>query len=338
MPAIKNNESQCPAPGPAATPPPDSNRERQVSAEIVEQLRKELSLTSRRAGMAEVATGTLHNVGNVVNSISVSANLVTARLRDSRVTNIVKALALLREHRDELAAFLTDDPKGKVLPSYLETLADHFAVEQTEMLREMSNLSRNVEHVREIVSMQQSYAKMCGVVETLQVSELVEDSLRMNLGAFERHGILITREFTQAPPVTVDKHKVLQILINLMRNAKYALDEQAPAQKRLTLKVAPDSKGYVQVSVRDNGLGIAAENLQRIFDRGFTTKRDGHGFGLHSGALAAREMGGCLTAQSDGPGQGATFRLKLPVAQTQPENPNSRDANRSATRADCFRS
>jgi signal transduction histidine kinase len=335
---VRKNICASQNPAPVAEPSAGEAREREVTAEIVAQLRHELSLTSQRAGMAEVATGTLHNVGNVLNSISVSATLLSARLRDSRVQNITKALALLREHRQDLAAFLTDDPKGRVLPGYLETLADHFASEQAEMVREMEDLGRNVEHVKEIVAMQQSYAKMCGVVETLQVSELVEDSLRMNLGAFERHGITIQRDFKQVPVVVVDKHKVLQILINLIRNAKYAMDEQAPAQKRLHLQVARGAPGYVLIRVCDNGVGITAGNLKRLFDRGFTTKRDGHGFGLHSGALAAQEMGGCLRAHSDGPGLGATFCLELPIAKAEAENPNYSNANSSTSSAPCSKS
>jgi signal transduction histidine kinase len=329
---VRSDEVNASPAAAAATASEPGQREThacEVTAAILAQLRKELSLTSRRAGMAEVATGTLHNVGNVLNSISVSAGLVTAQLRDSRVGHLSKALGLLREHRQDVASYLTSDPKGKMLPSYLETLAEHFAAEQASMLKEMEDLGRNLEHIKEIVAMQQSYAKMCGVVETLPVSELVEDALRMNLGAFQRHGITIIRQFTPVSPVTVDKHKVLQILINLMRNAKYAMDEAALAEKRLTLTIAPDSQGQVLVSVRDNGIGIAPENLKRIFDHGFTTKRDGHGFGLHSGAQAARELGGRLTAYSDGLGKGALFCLQLPAAHTQPDHPNHNHANPS---------
>lgn len=291
--------------------------ERRRAEEIVEQLRKELSDVSRQASMAEVATGTLHNVGNVLTSISVSASLVGQRLRESRVNNIAKALAMLREHRGDLARFLTEDSKGKMLPGYLETLADHLAAENEEILREMDNLGRNLEHVKEIVALQQNYAQVLGVSETLPISELVEDALCMNLGAFERHHITIIREFSDVPPVTVDKHKVLQILINLMRNAKYAMDELNPPEKRLTVSIAPAANGRVAVSVRDNGIGIAPEKLPCLFNRGFTTKRDGHGFGLHSGALAAKEMDGELRGSSDGIGKGATFCLELPVAKAQ---------------------
>jgi PAS domain S-box-containing protein len=287
----------------------------------VESLHKELLLTSHQAGMAEVATGVLHNVGNVLNSVNVSATLLSDRLRGCPAQNIIKALDLVREHQANLAAYLADDPKGKLLPGYLQTLAEHLAGEQKEMMEEFEGLAKNIEHIKEIVAMQQNYARLCGVVETLPAAELVEDAIRLNLGAFERHGITVVRDFRPVPPVTVDKHKVLQILVNLLRNAKYALDEQGPPEKRLTLRIEPRGPERIGISICDNGIGIAPENLTRIFGHGFTTRRDGHGFGLHSGALAAKQMGGELTAASDGLGAGATFCLELPVPQPEPEGP-----------------
>jgi C4-dicarboxylate-specific signal transduction histidine kinase len=107
---------------------------------------------------------------------------------------------------------------------------------------------------------------------------------------------------------------VLQILVNLIRNAKYAMDESGKSDKTLTVLIRANGKTSVKIQVRDNGTGVARENLVRIFQHGFTTKKDGHGFGLHSGANAAKEMGGKLTVHSDGPGTGATFTLDLPVA------------------------
>ena len=119
------------------------------------------------------------------------------------------------------------------------------------------------------------------------------------------------------PAVLADKHKVLQILVNLLRNAKHALEEGGGGDKRLKLRVGINGERRVKISVSDNGVGIAPEHLSRIFEHGFTTRKEGHGFGLHSGALAAREMGGSLGAHSAGPGQGATFTLEFPA---QPPN------------------
>jgi signal transduction histidine kinase len=172
-------------------------------------------------------------------------------------------------------------------------------------------LRRNVEHIKEIVAMQQNYATYAGVNEIVNVVDLVEDSLRINEGALSRHEVEVIREFENVLPVTLDKHKFLQILVNLLRNAKYACDDAKRPDKRLTVRVA-NGEGQVKISVIDNGIGIPADNLTRIFSHGFTTRKGGHGFGLHSGALAAKEMGGSLTVHSDGPGLGAAFTLTLP--------------------------
>ena len=158
-----------------------------------------------------------------------------------------------------------------------------------------------------------------GIIETLDVRVLVDDSLRMNEGAFSRHGVTTLRDYRDVPLIQVDKHKVLQILVNVIRNAKYACQETG--DKRVTVRIrATDSS--VLISVIDTGIGIPRENLERIFNHGFTTRPDGHGFGLHSSALAARELGGSLHAESAGPGKGATFTLALPL--TSPESPDVR--------------
>jgi C4-dicarboxylate-specific signal transduction histidine kinase len=160
---------------------------------------------------------------------------------------------------------------------------------------------------------QQSYANVGGVQESLPVARLVEDALRMNTVAMTRHEITVLCEFDEVPPVVMEKHKVLQILVNLIRNAKHALTDSKCEAKCLTLRIARREPDHVAISVSDNGIGIARENMTRIFEHGYTTKPDGHGFGLHSGVLAAREMGGSLTVQSDGLGAGATFTLELPL-------------------------
>ena len=281
--------------------------------EELETLHKQLVETSRRAGMAEVATGVLHNVGNVLNSVNVSAMLIVDRLSKSRIAHLANVSVLLRENAADLGQFLTSDPRGRKLPAFIVSLAERLGVEQTELLRELEGLTKNVAHIKEIVSVQQSYAKVSGVIESLAATDLVEDALEMNGAAFERHAVEVIREFSDVPPVRVDKHKVLQILINVIRNAKYAVSESSRRDKRITVRIGVNGSRRVNIAVADNGIGIARENLARIFAHGFTTKKDGHGFGLHSAALAATETGGSLSAHSDGPGHGATFTLELPM-------------------------
>ncbi|HTA30325.1 MAG TPA: PAS domain-containing protein, partial [Candidatus Cybelea sp.] len=286
-----------------------------LDAEQLDKLNRQLIDTSRSAGMADIATGVLHNVGNVLNSVSVSATLVGERLRRSKVAKLCRATAMLREQNGHLAEFLTTDPKGKLIPEFLGTVADELAGEQTELMAKMTTVSEHIEHIKEIVAMQQSYAKVSGVFENLHATALVEDALRINATAFDRHHIELVKEFGKnTPTVCVDRHKVLQILINLLRNAKHAMEEQTNGVKRLIVRVAASSPDKVRITVIDNGVGIPPENMTKIFNHGFTTKKDGHGFGLHSGANAAKEIGGSLTAKSDGPGKGAEFTLELPTA------------------------
>jgi C4-dicarboxylate-specific signal transduction histidine kinase len=297
-------------------------RTAELSAEIEERKRieaqvkkaqRDLMEVSRQAGMAEVATSVLHNVGNVLNSVNISGSVVAQTLKQSKVTKLNMAVALLRDHADDLGDFLTNDPKGRQLPSYFAQLAEHLASEQQEMLRELQLLGGNIEHIKEIVAMQQNYARTSSLRETLLVTDVMEEALRLVAEALARHHIQVQRDFQMLPPVEVEKHKLLQILVNLIQNAKHALVEGGPPDKRLILRVGLANGGLMRISVIDNGMGIAPENLTRIFAHGFTTRKDGHGFGLHSGALAAREMGGSLTAHSDGPGKGATFVLEFPA-------------------------
>jgi signal transduction histidine kinase len=99
--------------------------------------------------------------------------------------------------------------------------------------------------------------------------------------------------------------------VNLVDNAGHAL--KLAIDPRLTLRVDTVPGNGLRFEVADNGVGIAPETMASLFRHGFTTKKDGHGFGLHGGALIAREIGGTLTVRSDGPGCGATFILEVPV-------------------------
>jgi C4-dicarboxylate-specific signal transduction histidine kinase len=287
--------------------------ERQRTAEALRVSQQRLIETSRLAGMAEVATGVLHNVGNVLNSVNVSAGIVTEKLRRSKVPHLAKAAALMAAQNGSLARFITEDATGRNLPGFLARLGENLLAENEALRREVEHLAQNIEHIKTVVAMQQSYAKVSGAFEILSPQEVVENALAMNRDAFARRGLVLERCFAPTAHVRMDRHKVLQILINLLRNAEQALKDVERADKRITISIEP-AEDRVRIVVADNGVGIPPENLHRIFGHGFTTRTDGHGFGLHSGALAAREMGGALSVESGGPGCGATFTLELPGA------------------------
>lgn len=295
----------------------DITARKQAEASLAEA-NERLLASSRQAGMAEVATSILHNVGNVLNSVSISAEVVSTKVRQFRIGSLKSVAELLLQNSADLTGFLTLDPRGKLVPEYLLKLVGQLAEPQQNILTELESLRKNIEHIKEIVTMQQSYSRGCGVLEKLSISELVEDAISINAAGFSRHELRITRQIPDMQPILADRHKVLQILINLLGNAKYALAETV-TDKQLTVRVSPGEDNGIRIAVIDNGIGIAPENLTRIFQHGFTTRKDGHGFGLHSGALAAREMGGRLTAYSAGLGQGATFTLELPLQAQKPQ-------------------
>ncbi len=281
--------------------------------ERLRQAQHELVETSRLAGIAEVATGVLHNIGNALNSVNISATLAAERVAGSKMVSVGKVAQMLLEHQDRLIEFFATDPRGAQLPQYLEKLATHLVEERDETLAELRGLQAGVEHIKQIVAAQQTHAQVSGLVETIEPAELVEYALRITESSLSRHGIALTREFLPVPRVKVQRQKALQILVNLLRNAKESVLASSQKEKQISVGLRLSGEGRVHISVTDNGCGIAPENLTRIFAFGYTTKKGGHGFGLHSSALAAKEMGGSVTAQSEGLRRGATFVLELPV-------------------------
>lgn len=293
----------------------------QVEIEKREEMHQRLLDVSRQAGMAEVATGVLHNVGNVLNSVNVAAGVLSDHIRKTPADDLAEISRLVNEQVD-LAGFLTTDEKGRLVPRYLSALAKHLSSQRAESLKELEALVTSIDHIRDIVSMQQSYARVAGAAERVQLADLVEDAIRINMAGLHRHHVKLDVRHEMQPAINVEKQKVLQILVNLISNAKYAMDQVPAEQRRLTVRVAPhpNDVSRIQVWVIDNGVGVRDDHLTRIFSHGFTTRKDGHGFGLHSSALAAKELGGALIARSDGPGKGATFILELPLERRETSN------------------
>ena len=201
---------------------------------------------------------------------------------------------------------------------YLKNLGQQLVSEQATVLQEVRQLSNNIEHIKEIVARQQGCARVSGVLEMQSIPAVVEDALVIHAEALERDQVQVVRQTDPVPEILTDKHSVLQILVNLIINAKHALAGNPAHDRRLTISVGMVAENVIGISVTDNGVGIASANLNSILSHGFTTRKDGHGFGLHSGAIAARKLGGSLRAHSDGPGKGATFTLELPVQNGKP--------------------
>jgi PAS domain S-box-containing protein len=292
---------------------------RKRAARELNKLHQQLITASRQAGMADVANGVLHNVGNVLTSVNVTVHDVLDRLRTSRLKHLRLVVQAFQRDPAQLAAYLTDDPKGRLMPEFLAKLETYLSEENQRLRGDVESLARHFEHIRQIIVTQQNSARLCGLTEIVAPMQLVDDALKLMTDSLGRHGITFERQAVEAPPVRADRHKVLQILVNLLKNAKDAILAHDVPQGRITVRVEPAAGDMVALSVQDNGPGIPPENLAKIFQHGFTTKENGHGFGLHSAVLAAREMHGDLKVANGPDGPGALFTLLLPCAK--PERP-----------------
>ncbi len=290
-----------------------SERDLEATLRRLADAQSRLVSLSRMAGMAEVATGVLHNVGNVLNSVNVSNQVITEALDGSKLTALGDVARLLAARSGDLPTFLVSDPKGRMMIPILGKLVERLDAEHACIRTENLAVRERIEHIKVIVGRQQQYAKTRTVNEDCSVSQLIDEATALTLGSFADNGIAISRELGRTPRLRIDRHQVLQILINLLSNAKHAVQEARRSDGAVTLSSGVHEPGRVYIQIRDNGVGIPEANMPRIFQHGFTTRVDGHGFGLHGAANAASALGGELTCRSDGDGAGATFTLTLPV-------------------------
>lgn len=280
-----------------------------------DQLRRQLEEVSYSNEMADVASTVLHNVGNVLNSVNVAGNVVQELVNQSSVMLVHRIAELLKEHDEDWGTFLTQDPKGKRIPPALVKLGNHLIEEQQTVLKEIGGLIRNIGHVKQIILSHQTMAKSRGRLESLSIVELLDQAIELSFQPGDSKWMRIQRNYRTVQDVVIDRHQLLQILVNLLRNAKQAMQSQGGVDHILAIGVEGRSEDglSVVITIRDSGLGIAPEHLARMFTRGFTTKHDGNGIGLHSSIVTIHSMGGSLQAHSDGAGTGATLTLTLPV-------------------------
>ena len=282
----------------------------------LKQAQASLVETARMVGMAEVASNVLHDVGNALTSLVVDTQQMHLAVEASRVDRVEKVFGLLQEHRNHLSDFLEKDPRGMQLFTYLPGLAAELVHERDSLRKSLGLMARNVARVRSIVQLQQAYAKSTLLVEECDLAEVLEEALRLQAGALRQASVRIIKELEPLPPVNVDRHRLLQILLNLLSNARQALEAASPTERTVVLRLRAEAQ-WIRIQVVDNGQGIAPDVRGRLFNQGFTTRAEGHGIGLHSSSLAAQLMGGSLELHSDGPGHGAIATLELPASGVQ---------------------
>ncbi|MCE3230221.1 MAG: luxQ [Alphaproteobacteria bacterium] len=294
-------------------------------------LNNQLIMSARRAGMADISTSVLHNVGNVLNHLNTSVTMIHDKIDQSKISNLLKISKLLSEHQEDMDAFLAKDPQGQLIPNYIIKLADIWSEDKKYIVEEISALTHSVQHIKEIVVKQNAFSSSLGVVEKVAITDIIEDALTLNKTAYERAQIEIIRDFSPLKPVSIDRVKLLQIIVNLIKNSLESLLENKTKTKKISLRIQEKDESHFMIQVSDNGVGILPQNLKKMFSYGFTTKKTGHGFGLHVSAIAAQEMGGNFLVESQGAGKGATFTLTLPY---QPKERKESQHDVPAAKAD----
>lgn len=282
-----------------------------VASSYKESLNQQLLLTARQAGMAEVAASVLHNVGNVLNSVTVSSATLLERIDKSKLVLLSDLNQLLDEHKDQLDVFIKKDPRGKELPNFIGSLSAYWETEKKELDNELKTLTKNIEHIKNIIASQQDLSRVSEFEQVISIENVLEEAILITGIDNPKYAIQITKNYQKLKPVLVDKVKLLQILVNLFQNAKEAFSSSEKQNKFIQINLSHNNASFY-IKIIDNGIGISKENLTKIFGYGFTTKESGHGFGLHTSAISAKEMGGLLKAASEGPEKGAIFTLELP--------------------------
>lgn len=296
---------------------------RTTGEEETSVLHQRLLGLARSAGMADVATSILHNVGNILSSTNTSISLLEENISQPYYEKCFALLKRIKAHAPHLRAYLTEDPKGKLIPQYLAAIVDIIEIEHHELIREITNLKGYIQHIKDIIMKQQSLTGVSGFSEKINVSDLIDMALQIS-GLLDVNHIAINKIYTEMPIAILDKTKLLQILVNLINNAKDSVFAKPNnLYKQIDIELQRVSGDQLMIGVRDNGIGISSENRSKLFSFGFTTKKNGHGFGLHNSALVAVEMGGKLSAESEGINRGAIFRLTLPLKSPPKRSENA---------------
>jgi len=288
--------------------------------EEIKILHKKLIDAARLAGRADITTGILHNAGNILNSINIDTNILEQILDKSKVDSIIKIADLLTKQKKQLVQYIQTNPKAEQLPSLLLKIGILTSQQNKDFKIKLQELKNNIDHITQIINTQLSHKSFTGYTEKITIDEIISDAIKILEPSIINHHIILINKKANLPPTPLDRHKVLQILINLLKNAKDSLKETTNNNKTITIEAYKSATKQMTITITDTGMGISKQKLNSIFNLGYTSKKDGHGFGLHSAANAAREMKGDLTVTSKGINKGATFILQLPFIE---ENLNS---------------
>lgn len=292
--------------------------DRKAAEYEMKAMNQKLFATARYAGMSEVATSILHNVGNVMNSVNINLSLIKENLEKINLEKLIIVSQMIKDNAHNNRYFV-DDHKGKIIPDYISSSSKNLLNIFNVISEEVKSLDVNLSHIKDIVIMQKDLSGVSGIKEFLTIPEIIETAINICFVDASHGDIKINKIYETNESFLVDKTKLLQVVVNLLRNAKDALNLSKILNKKIDIIIKKTDQHQVRITIKDNGMGIDPENLIRIFSFGYTTKKSGHGFGLHSSAIAIHEMDGEINVKSDGLGKGAEFNIFIPISPKDAE-------------------
>ncbi|MDI6401690.1 two-component regulator propeller domain-containing protein [Balneolaceae bacterium ANBcel3] len=282
----------------------------------LQNTRDQLVEKAHKAGMADLATNVLHDVGNILNSVNVSTSIICQTINNSHLKNLRKANELLKNNLDSLENFILKNPKGKTLMEYYVKLDQPLTREYEQLKTQNERLSDKIDLIIDVIAAQQNFSVAGKIKESYALHNVIDDTLKITANSVIPNSIKVKKIFKETEPVLIEKTKIIHVIVNLLKNAAESIDLQQPAHREITLRTWQDERS-VYLSVSDTGTGFNKETGKKLFKHGFTNKPHGHGFGLHGCANYMKEMNGSIRAESEGPGKGATFSLSLPIDKSR---------------------
>ncbi|MDZ7814734.1 MAG: ATP-binding protein [Planctomycetota bacterium] len=260
------------------------------------------------SGMAHVASEVLHNIGNAVNSINVRLKNISESIEREKLPSRLRRVADLYSENGD------GETEQTAAAGYMAALAEAVDKSRQQLIENVNFINEKLDHVSEIISLQQSVASVRGIIEKVNVKDLIVDAMEINREAITKRNIKVRFMFGEVPVIRVEKNKLIQVLVNIIKNAIEAIDSSDSERDEMVVSASYSKKTeMVSIDVKDSGIGMTAEVRANLFKFGFTTKEQGSGFGLHSSYNLIKAMGGTINAQSEGKGKGATFSIELPL-------------------------
>ncbi len=275
--------------------------------------------------MRQMFSGTIHNIGNVITVARLAVSeLEEANNEKNEVLDLILQ-EILPDIEESVRAgtvgdFLTTDAKGCEYVGSMMQLLQH----QKRILQEQADtvnaLNQKLNHITEIISLQQRLISGVGRREVVAVDSLIRDAIKMMGESANRHDVQVLEELQGRDLIDVDPSMTTQVFINLIKNAIEALDHVTGRDRKLRISTTHrelEGVPYAVAGFEDNGPGMGDEVLNRIFDFGYTTKTAdgyGRGVGLNYCRRTIEKFDGFLEVMSE-EGSGTTFNVCLPVAQ-----------------------